>query len=31
VTQTARTGSIGVMMAHSNYGQVLKSQGSRSR
>lgn len=27
VTQTARTGSIGVMMAHSNYGQVLKSQG----
>ncbi|HIG8794775.1 TPA: S49 family peptidase [Raoultella terrigena] len=27
VTQTARTGSIGVMMAHSNYGQVLKAQG----
>ncbi|POU74070.1 capsid assembly protein [Leclercia sp. LSNIH6] len=27
VTQTARTGSIGVMMAHSNYGAALKTQG----
>ncbi len=27
VTQTARTGSIGVMMAHSNYGAVLEKQG----
>lgn len=27
VTQTARTGSIGVMMAHSNYGAVLKTNG----
>ena len=27
VTQTARTGSIGVMMAHSNYGAVLKTSG----
>jgi len=27
VTQTARTGSIGVMMAHSNYGAALKKQG----
>lgn len=27
VTQTARTGSIGVMMAHSNYGAALKMQG----
>lgn len=27
VTQTARTGSIGVMMAHSNYGESLKTQG----
>ncbi|HGY3930784.1 TPA: S49 family peptidase [Citrobacter koseri] len=27
VTQTARTGSIGVMMAHSNYGTALKTQG----
>ncbi len=27
VTQTARTGSIGVMMAHSNYGEALKTQG----
>ncbi|WP_333009943.1 S49 family peptidase [Kluyvera sichuanensis] len=27
VTQTARTGSIGVMMAHSNYGAALKTSG----
>ncbi|EFN5152762.1 S49 family peptidase [Escherichia coli] len=27
VTQTARTGSIGVMMAHSNYGAALKTNG----
>ena len=27
VTQTARTGSIGVMMAHSNYGAALEKQG----
>ncbi|HHA1471630.1 TPA: S49 family peptidase [Enterobacter kobei] len=27
VTQTARTGSIGVMMAHSNYGDALKTNG----
>lgn len=27
VTQTARTGSIGVMMAHSNYGTALKNNG----
>jgi signal peptide peptidase SppA len=27
VTQTARTGSIGVLMAHSNYGAALKTQG----
>lgn len=27
VTQTSRTGSIGVMMAHSNYGAALKTQG----
>lgn len=27
VTQTARTGSIGVMMAHSNYGAALKNNG----
>jgi len=27
VTQTARTGSIGVMMAHSSYGAALKTQG----
>lgn len=27
VTQTARTGSIGVMMAHSNYGAAMKAQG----
>jgi len=27
VTQTARTGSIGVMMAHSNYGTALKTNG----
>lgn len=27
VTQTARTGSIGVMMAHSNYGEALKTNG----
>jgi len=27
VTQTARTGSIGVMMARSNYGAALKTQG----
>ena len=26
-TQTARTGSIGVMMAHSNYGAALKTSG----
>ena len=27
VTQTARTGSIGVMVAHSNYGEALKKKG----
>lgn len=27
VTQTARTGSIGVMVAHSNYGEALKKEG----
>lgn len=27
VTQTAKTGSIGVMMAHSNYGAALKTNG----
>lgn len=27
VTQTGRTGSIGVMMAHSNYGAALKTNG----
>lgn len=27
VTQTARTGSVGVMMAHSNYGAALKTNG----
>ena len=27
VTQTARTGSVGVMMAHSNYGEALKTNG----
>ena len=27
VTQTAKTGSIGVMMAHSNYGTALKANG----
>ena len=27
VTQTARTGSIGAMMAHSNYGAALKTSG----
>ncbi|WP_139490913.1 S49 family peptidase [Escherichia coli] len=27
VTQTARTGSIGVMMVHSNYGAALEKQG----
>ncbi|BDH46396.1 phage capsid assembly protein [Salmonella enterica subsp. enterica serovar Choleraesuis] len=27
ITQTSRTGSIGVMMAHSNYGAALKEKG----
>lgn len=27
VTQTARAGSVGVLMAHSNYGAALKTQG----